>query len=219
MAGSDLTLHGFAPSVYTRVIRLVLAEKKLNYRFNEVDPFDTAQGAACRALHPFGQVPCLSDDGFLVYETVAIARYLDAVFSEPSLTPDAPRAQARMAQVCGIIDAHGYWPLVRQVFAQRVFGPSEGRQADAAEIAAGLRAAPMVLSALEAIAAEGLVLRGLDPSLADCHLGPMIAAFTAAPEGAEMVMQYPALSSWWSTWRVRPSMRQTDTGFDRIPTA
>ncbi|WP_300010007.1 glutathione S-transferase family protein [uncultured Roseobacter sp.] len=211
---SDLTLYGHRPSVYTRVARLVLAEKGLNYDYREVDPFDPDAKAEQRTPHPFTRVPLLEHDGFKVYETVAIARYLDAAFPTPPLTPDAPRAVARMAQVISVVDAYGYWPLVRQVFSQGVFRPADGLETDKTEFAAGLAAAEGVLEALETVALEGYILTGDAPTLADCHLAPMIAAFAAAPEGRAALSRRPVLSKWWSKWATRSSMRQTDAGFD-----
>lgn len=102
-----------------------------------------------------------------------------------------------MAQVVGIVDAHGYRPFVRQVYAHRVFRPSVGEPAEEAEVARGLAAAGPVLTALEAIAAEGLALDGGARTLADCHLAPMLAAFVQTPEGSAALTAYPALAAWW----------------------
>lgn len=209
-----MTLYGFGPSVYTRVIRLVLAEKGLDYRYCAVDPFADEPPAEHRTPHPFNRVPLLEHDGIHIYETAAIARYLDAAFATPPLTPGTPVAMARMAQVIGIIDAYGYWPLVRQVFAHGVLRPRDGLAADTTEVAAGLAAAAGVLNALETIAVEGRVLADDAATLADCHLAPMIAAFTAHPGGRDALALRPALSTWWRTWASRPCMRQTDAGYD-----
>ncbi|WP_299780913.1 glutathione S-transferase family protein [uncultured Roseobacter sp.] len=211
---NDLTLYGHRPSVYTRVTRLVLAEKGLAYDYREVNPFDPDAKDEQRTPHPFARVPLLEHGSFKIYETVAISCYLDAAFPTPSLTPDAPRALARMAQVISIVDAYGYWPLVRQVFSQGVFRPADGLETDKTEFAAGLAAAEGVLDALETVALEGYVITGDTPTLADCHLAPMIAACAAAPEGRAALARRPALSKWWSKWSTRSSMHQTDAGFD-----
>jgi glutathione S-transferase len=34
-------------------------------------------------LHPFGRMPVIEDDGFWLYETQAILRYIDGIFPEP----------------------------------------------------------------------------------------------------------------------------------------
>jgi len=207
-----IRLAGYRYSIYTRIARLALIEKGVAHELAEVDPFADPPPADLLALNPFGRVPVLQHDGFTLYETAAILRYVDAAFPGPALVPNDPRAAGRMAQVIGIADAHGYWPLVRQVYAQLVFRPFEGLAPDPAEVAAGLAAAGPVLDALEAIAAEGLQLAGGPLSLADLHLAPMVAAFASAPEGAALLAARPALARWWQAMAQRPSMIATRTG-------
>jgi len=210
-----VTLHGYRLSVYTRAARLVLHEKGVGYGREEIDPFAPDVPPSYRDLHPFGRVPVLVHGAFTVYETAAIARYIDAAFDGPALTPADPRSQARMAQIVSIVDSYGYWPLVRQVFVHGAHRPRQGGPVDPDEFAAGLRASGPVLDAMEGIAAEGLVLAGDAVSLADCHLAPMIDYFVMAPEGAAALVTRPALSRWWGWMRNQPSMAQTVPPLDR----
>jgi glutathione S-transferase len=207
----SLTLHGYRYSVYVRIARLVLAEKGVAYDQVEIDPFAPAIPADYLALHPFGRVPTLVHDGFVLYETGAIARYLDRAFAGPALQPHEPRALARMDQVIGIVDSYAYWPLARQVFSHRVFRPALGRPVDEAAVAQGLAAAAKVLGALEALAAAPF-LAGPAVSLADFHLGAMVAYFTLAPEGSALLASHPCLAGWWRHVSRRPSFAATDPG-------
>ena len=206
-----VTLCGFRYSIYRRIAVMALAEKGVEWQAVEVDPFgDLPEGY--RDLHPFGLVPVLEHDGFRIYETAAITRYIDLAFDGPGLVPKGARAAARMAQAIAVADAYGYWPLVRQVFAHRVFAPAEGGVGDAGLIGEGLDKAQVVLGALEVIAAEGLVLNAQGVTLADIHLAPMIGAFVQAPEGAAMLADYPALSRWWGWVSRREAYLAGDPG-------
>jgi glutathione S-transferase len=207
-----LVLHGYRYSVYVRIARLALAEKGLAYDRVEVNPFAADVPAAYLALHPFGRVPTLVHDGFALYETAAISRYLDRAFAGPNLQPRSPRALSRMDQIIGVVDSYGYWPLVRQVFSHRVFRPAAGQPADEAEVGRGLAGAAKVLAALEALAAPDSFLVGSAVSLADLHLGAMIAYFAAAPEGAALLENHPRLAAWWRHLSRRPSFAATDPG-------
>ena len=207
-----LVLHGYRYSVYLRIARLALAEKGVAYERVEVNPFAPDVPAAYLALHPFGRVPTLVHDDFALYETGAITRYLDRAFAGPALQPRSPRALARMDQIIGVVDSYGYWPLVRQVFSHRVFRPAIGQPADEAEVERGLAGAAKVLAALEALAAPDAFLVGPDLSLADLHLGAMIAYFAAAPEGAALLHNHPRLAAWWLHLNRRPSFAATDPG-------
>ena len=220
----SLVLHGYHYSVYNRIARLTLAEKGVAYDRVEVNPFADASPEYL-ALHPFGRVPTLVHDGFVLYETGAITRYVDRTFPGPALQPGAPRALARMDQLIGIIDSYGYWPMVRQVFSHRVFRSAAGRPVDEAEIAQGLAGAAKVLAALEALASQPF-LAGPELSLADLHVGAMIAYFTLAPEGATLLAKQPRLAAWWGKLRQRESFAATDPGLppsdhgpDRVTTA
>ena len=206
---AELVLTGLGVSVYTRVARMALAEKGLSYRFEAVNPFVDAPDPVLARLTPFNRVPVLTHDGFSVYETAAILRYLEAAFPEPSLAPEGARAAARMAQVIGVVDSYAYWPLVRQVFSQRVFRPLEGLAPDEDEIAKGLQAAGPVLGALEGFAAEGLAQNRSAMTLADIHLAPMLDYFAMAAEGAALLGQYPQLSDWFGWVQQQPSFRAT----------
>ena len=207
-----LVLHGYRYSVYLRITRLALAEKGVAYERVEVNPFAPDVPAAYLALHPFGRVPTLIHDDFALYETGAIARYLDRAFAGPALQPRSPRALGRMDQIIGVVDSYGYWPLVRQVFSHRVFRPAIGQPADEAEVGRGLAGAAKVLAALETLATPDAFLVGPDLSLADLHLGAMIAYFAAAPEGSALLHNHPRLAAWWLHLNRRPSLVATDPG-------
>jgi len=207
-----LVLHGYHYSVYVRIARLVLAEKGVTYDRVEVNPFSPDVPAAYLALHPFGRVPTLVHDGFALYETGAISRYIDRAFAGPSLQPRDPRVLARMDQIISVVDSYAYWPLVRQVFSHRVFRPSLGQPADDAEVALDLAGAAKVLTALEELATADSFLVGPALSLADLHLGAMAAYFTAAAEGAAALGRHRKLAGWWTRLQQRPSIAATAPG-------
>jgi len=211
----ELTLYGYHYSVYVRIARWVMLEKHLTWTHVEINPFGPLPSTYLE-INPFGRVPTLRHDGFVVYETSAITRYLDEAFTGPSLQPRDPRQIARMSQIIAIADSYAYWPLVRQVYAQRVFRSALGERPDEIEIAKGLDTSKTVLMALENLAGDTW-LCGDGLSLADFHLGSMIACFTAAPEGAHTLAKYPKLQSWWDVMRKRRSFGMTDPGLPKTP--
>ncbi|OJT08577.1 Glutathione S-transferase [Trametes pubescens] len=72
-----LTLHGNIHSTCTSRVRTVLEELNVPYEFVGVDFAKGEHKApAFVAVQPFGQVPYLDDDGFKVFESRAIARYI-----------------------------------------------------------------------------------------------------------------------------------------------
>ena len=205
-----LTLFGYGPSVYTRIVRMALAEMGLVARYVEVDPFADPVPDALLRVNPVGRVPVLRDGEFVLTETAAILRYLDGLCPDPSRIPQDPRASARMAQVMGVVDAYLYVPLVRRVFAHGFFAPREGAPHDPDQIAHGLAEAAPALALLERIAAEGLVLSGEPFTLADLHVAPMIDYAMRVPQARDALDGLPALAAWWQGVRDRPSLVVTD---------
>jgi glutathione S-transferase len=212
---ADLTLIGYRYSVYTRVAKMVLAEKGLSYSYTEADPFRDPPEAHLQAANPFLRVPVLQHGDFTLYETTAISHYIDGLRPAPALVPDSPPAAARMRQIIGIVDSDAYRVLVRQVYSHAVFRPAFGVSFDAAIIEAGRAAAPRILAALEGIAAEGLQLGAGPVSLADLHLAPMIAAFVAAPRGRDMLDAHSALAAWFARIQTLPAFAETSVALPR----
>jgi glutathione S-transferase len=207
MSPKNPVLHGYRPSVYTRAARLALVEKGVAFEEAEIDPFASEPSADYLALHPFNRVPTLVHDGFVLYETGAITRYVDRTFPGPALQPADARALARMDQIIGIVDAYAYWPLVRQVYVHAV---RRGEAGDRQEVARGLATAAKVMAALEALAADATFLTGPALSLADLHLVAMMAYFIEAPEGAAMLARHRKLQRWFTHVSARPSFIATD---------
>ena len=80
--------------------------KQLQIPFQEVivrfDSFDA--GSAFKlglvGVSPVGKVPVLVDDGFAVWDTLAIMEYLAEQFPSKGLWPQDPQARARARSVC-----------------------------------------------------------------------------------------------------------------------
>lgn len=212
MAG--LVVHGPSYSTYVRTARMVLAEKQAAYVLDDVNLLTgEAKAGAHMARHPFGKVPSFEHDGFSLYETGAIVRYLDRVFPSPALTPSDPKLAARMDQVLSIVDSYAYGAMVGQLAWQRLVVPMVGGQPDESVVAASLPRVALSLSALEAIAAGGDVLVGSDFTLADAYLAPVFAYLTATPEAGALLEPAPKLRRWWASVSQRPSFKQTEPKF------
>jgi len=205
-------LFGPAYSVYVRIVKIVLAEKGVDYDRVEFDVFDHNDWPAdWPQRQPFGLVPAFEHDGFRLYETRAITRYVDEAFPGPSLQPADPQGRARMEQAISVLDGQGYWPMVREIFVQRVERARDG-MTDEAVIAAALPKAERCLAALGELLGEQQFLAGKDFSLADAQAAPMFHYFLEAPEGQRLLRVTPRLAAWWSRLAARPSVKATCTG-------
>lgn len=203
-------LFGARYSVYTRIPRLALEEKGVPYRLEEIDIFAPSGAPATYAeRQPFGRIPAFEHEGFRLYESGAISRYVDEAFPGPALQPTDAKGRARVNQIISICDSYAYRTLVWDIFVERVSVPTQGKPSDEARIAAALPRAATCLRELDSFLASQPWLAGPSLSLADLHAQPMFALFRLAPEGAELLAKHAALSRWWEAMVSRPSVQAT----------
>ncbi|WP_027036991.1 glutathione S-transferase family protein [Mesorhizobium ciceri] len=200
-------VYGADYSVYVRIVRLVLAEKGIDYELVPVDVF-AAEGVPAWYFehHPFGRIPAFCYDGFRLFETSAIARYVDEGFDGPALQPSDPRARATMNQIIGMLDAYGYRAMVWDVAVERL----EKAEPDEELIAGGLAQAETVLKMLTSLKAEGPWLLGEQLTLADLHAAPIIAYFVKVSEGQKVLAEFPDIRDWYARIAARPGFVRTE---------
>jgi glutathione S-transferase len=216
MAGmGDPVLYGLSRSVYTRMARLALEEKGVRYTLEEVEIFGP-EGVPDEHLarQPFGRIPAFAHDGFTLYETGAITRYVDEAFTGRRLQPQEPRARARMNQVIGIVDSYAYRPMIWGVFFARLVAPAEGIQPDEQHAAESLAKARTCCRALQEILGSGRYFIGDELTLADLHALPILLYFSMAREGAETLSAHPRLRAWLDNMAARPSVQRTQGKYE-----
>eukprot|EP00668_Euglena_longa_P045182 GGOE01060811.1.p1 GENE.GGOE01060811.1~~GGOE01060811.1.p1 ORF type:complete len:231 (-),score=72.17 GGOE01060811.1:413-1039(-) len=120
---------------------------------------DGAQNESYLKIHPFGQIPALQDDGFVVYEAAAILCYLADKYHWHDLYPVDLQARAKVNQYL-------HWhhsnvrPLTLLLFAP-VLMPD---RADPKQAALKV---PQMMSQLEHLLSDSTFLCGPKPTLAD----------------------------------------------------
>ena len=122
---SEFIVHSVPGSPFGRTVLAALEEKGARYRLAALAP-SAAKSPEHLARHPFGRIPVLEHDGFSLYETQAILRYLDRVLPSPALTPADPRRAARMDQVMNIMDWYVMPSLTSGIGFNRIVAPIFG---------------------------------------------------------------------------------------------
>jgi glutathione S-transferase len=91
-----IKLYTFPPSTNSRKVRIVLLEKGLEFERINVDLTKREQkNPEYLKIHPFGQVPALDDEGFILYDSTVINEYLEDEYPYPSLMPGDSEGRAR----------------------------------------------------------------------------------------------------------------------------
>ena len=203
-------IYGPGYSTFARTVRLALEEKGADYDLIEVDLLSGAgQSAEHLARHPFGKVPAFEHEGFALYETDAIVRYVDESFPGTDLVPADARSRARMNQAMSVLASYAYPCLIGQIFMQRAVMPMIGNASDEAAIAAALPNAETALGALEQLIDRNRYLAGERLSLADLLLIPIYDYVRQTPEGEKLLQATPNLRRWWDEVQSRPSVEKT----------
>ncbi len=91
-----ITLYDFKSSPNCQRVKVVLAEKDLNYQIKPIDLTKKEQKTPdYLKLNPYGKVPVLTDDGTVLYESLIINEYLEEKYPNPPLMPKDPAKKAK----------------------------------------------------------------------------------------------------------------------------
>ena len=89
----SLVVLGGSVSPFVRKVRMVLAEKGLDYEHEQVNPFAPPPGY--RDISPLGKIPAFKDGDRSLCDSSVICAYLEKRFPTPALYPSDPYDYAR----------------------------------------------------------------------------------------------------------------------------
>jgi glutathione S-transferase len=142
-------------------------------RFDSFDSGSTFK-AGLKNITPVGKVPVLTDEGFAVWDTLAIAEYLAEQFPEKNLWPSDLQTRARARSICA--EMHSGFAGLRSACPMNI-------EAHLPEVGAlALRDKPAVQADLQRIIAlwSGLLAEHQGPmllgefSIADAYFAPVV---------------------------------------------
>ncbi|HYP97604.1 MAG TPA: glutathione S-transferase N-terminal domain-containing protein [Polyangiaceae bacterium] len=194
-----MKIFGHPASTCTRKVLMTLNETKTPFEFVLVD---FAKGEHKQPPHlarqPFGQVPALDDDGFEMYESRAMARYIDGKAGAP-LTPKEAQARALMEEWISIetsnYSGHAMKFIYHSVF-KREQAPEVLKHAGA-----GL---DLAYGTMDKRLASSPYLAGESFSIADLCFMPYLEYLALSPAAAKLD-EHPHVAAWWK----RVSARET----------
>jgi len=201
---ADLKLYGFVFSTFVRTARLGLHEKGIDY---ESMPLEMGSEEHLR-LNPFGKIPVLTHGDTVIYESLAIAAYLDTHFGGPRLLPDGPDSVRTMRRI-GAYNDSVQKALTMGVIFERMAKPMFGMETDEQTVAASLPKVERMLPVIDAALAEAPWFRGAEPNQADWYFVPCMAYATQCRGVQEMIAAQPHLTDWFARVSARESFAAT----------
>ena len=113
-----IKLYTFPASSNSRKVRMALIEKGLEFERINVDLSKREQkNPEYLKIHPFGQVPALDDEGFVLYDSTIINEYLEDEYPYPPLMPKDSEGRARARMMEDLRDSH-FNPACVQIFRE-----------------------------------------------------------------------------------------------------
>jgi glutathione S-transferase len=180
-----ITLYDADRCPYCARVRIVLAEKGIEYEPVEIDLSD--RPAWIYEKNPLGRVPVLEEDAFVLPESVVINEYLEERYPEPALWP--PDAAER---ALGRLLVFRFDDLSKPYYALRRSEEGARERLDA------------ILARLNAMLDARPYLSGKDYGLADIAYVPWI--LRARDRMDVDLHPYSALADWVGRLSVRPAI-------------
>src|SRR6202035_1178565 len=196
---------GSARSTYTRVVRMVCEEKGIAYLLTE-----TMLGAPeLAAINPLGKMPVLRHGEVELFESRAIATYLDRHFPGPPVFPSDPRLAALTEQWVSLVNTVVDRTMIRTYLLAYAFPRTADGKPDRKAIDAATPALRQQIGVLDqAVAATGYLV-GDRFTFADINLLPILFQVRQLPEGAEALTAASHLADYYDRHAARPSFKAT----------
>lgn len=200
-----MKVYGHPLSTCTRKVLMTLAEKGHRAEFVLVDIMK-GEGHAAEHLarQPWGQVPAFEDDdGWTLYESRAICRYLDAKLTGPSLLPADPRQRALVEQWISIETSNFTAPAMKIIWNLH-FNKLFGKEPDMAAVEDGRKGVRKALAVMERQLENRNFLVGDGLTLADICFMPYLEYIAAAGE-LGLIDAGERVGAWWRRISERPT--------------
>jgi glutathione S-transferase len=196
---------GSSRSTYTWVVRMVCEEKGIDYVLTE-KPLGAPE---LSAIHPLGRMPVLRHGDVELFESRAIAGWLDRSFPGPQLFPSDPRLAALTEQWVSLVNTAIDRTLIRTYIFAYIAPKTPDGKPDRAAIEAVMPMVRQQLAILDkAVSATGYLV-GDHLTFADINLLPILYRVGQFPEGAKALAGTAHLKAYYDRHAARPSFAST----------
>lgn len=212
-----LKLYGSPFSTCTKRVATILHEKKVPF---EIYPVNLAAGEhktpSYLEKQPFGVVPYIDDDGFILYESRAISRYIALKYESQGtkLIPTDDLKKIALFEQAASVEQSSFDPYATAVGMEKIIKPRKGIQANEVTVEAALTSLSAKLDAYDVILAKQKYFAGDDVTLADLFHIPW--GVLLAVGGSDIIESKPNVARWWKDITSRPSWAAVKDGVNSV---
>ena len=200
---AQLEIIGIPQSTYVRVVRMVCEEKGVAYDYK---PDARPHSPPVDAIHPFGKVPVMRHGDLALFESKAIASYIDRSFPGPKVIPEQPRLAAEVEQWVSLVNTSIDPVMIRDYVLGYIFA-KDGKP-DRQKIDAAVEKMKMQIGVLDRATAKGHLV-GDGYTLADINLMPILFSVQKFDEGDKLMKSAKNLTAYFQRHAARPSFKNT----------
>ncbi|KAJ7837413.1 glutathione S-transferase [Mycena olivaceomarginata] len=201
-----LKLYGDSHATCTWRVATVLYEVKVPFELVHIDRRKGEHKTPeYLEKQPFGQIPYIDDDGFILFESRAICRYIVAKYPDCKLIPTDPRKNALFEQAASIELCNFEFYAGTAVFESR--GKPQTKPLSTPVLAA----LDAQLDVYNVILAKQKYLAGDEVSLADLFHLPH-APVLERDAKSDIMMRKPHVARWYKDLLSRPSWLASEDG-------
>lgn len=197
-------LYHFPLSPFSRKVRLVLAEKRIEVELVEERYWE--QDAEFMRRNPAGKVPVLKMGNKFYTESQAICEFLEELHPTPALMPKGAEARFEVRRIVGWFDDKFYNEVTCKLLGERVFRKVMGTgYPDSTNVKAGAKAIKYHLDYMAWLLEKRRWLAGNDLTIADfaaaAHLSCLDYISDVDWNRSEIV------KDWYAKIKSRPAFR------------
>ncbi|EJD54317.1 glutathione S-transferase [Auricularia subglabra TFB-10046 SS5] len=206
-------IYGFSQSTCTRRVAVVCKELNIPYEIKQLGMDDIKAKEFLETKQPFGQIPVLEDDGFILYESRAIARYLTLKYGKgSSLLPPTSNLQATARfEVAASNEQSNFDPSASAIVFEKIFKAYRGLTTDEKRVEELTAQLNGKLDGYERILSKSKYLAGDHVTLADLFHLPYAYMLENACK-SDILQQRPNVARWWKDISSRPSWQAVKDG-------
>lgn len=204
-----MKLYGGDLSFFVSKVRMLMNYLDMDYTYERVSiPKGETRTPEYLRMHPGGKIPALDDDGFYLFESNAMLRYLAQKVNSP-LYPTALKQRAQVEQWIDFVSMHVGNGISRVLF-NKVIAPKFGMPVDENSLKDGMAFLERFLPVVENQLAKSSYLAGDALTLADFVL---LATVDPLEIIGVDVAAYPKLQAWRESLRAQPFYQKVHAAY------